>query len=123
MPAQCRLIQALVLAAGLLPKLHLNRHTPRAVLFARPTYGGLSLLETSIDQGFGQLMLLLGHLKLGDEIGDLIRSFATHLQLHIGSKTPFSLLKFSLYKKLDRSTLLAHIPLVLPKQGQCILRY
>jgi hypothetical protein len=44
-------------------------------------------------------MLLLGHLKLGDEIGDLIRSFATHLQLHIGSKTPFSLLKFSLYEK------------------------
>jgi hypothetical protein len=28
MPAQCRLIQAPVLAAGLLPKLHLNRHTP-----------------------------------------------------------------------------------------------
>jgi hypothetical protein len=97
-PAQCRLIQAPVLAS-LLPKLHLNSHTPRAVLFAGPTYGGLSVPETFIDQGFGQLTLLLGHLKLGDEIGDLIRSFADHLQLHIGSKTPFSLLKFSLYKK------------------------
>jgi len=92
------LIQAPVVA-GLLPKLHLGQHTPRAVLFAGPTYGGLSLPETSIDQAFGQLTLLLGHLKLGDEIGDLIRSFATHLQLHIGSKTPFSLLKFSLYEK------------------------
>ncbi len=67
----CRAIQAPALA-GLLPKLHLNRHTPRAVLFAGPRYGGLSLPETYIDQGFGQLQLAFGHLKLDDENGQLI---------------------------------------------------
>jgi hypothetical protein len=34
---QCRMIQAPDLVA-LLPKLHLNRHTPHAVIFAGPLY-------------------------------------------------------------------------------------
>jgi len=68
---QCRHIQAPALAA-FLPKLHLNRHTPRAVIFAGPRYGGLSIPELYTDQGYGQLKLLIGHLKLRDETGDLI---------------------------------------------------
>lgn len=52
--AQCRYIQAPVLEA-ILPKLHLNRHTPRAVLFAGPRYGGISLPETYTDLGQGHL--------------------------------------------------------------------
>jgi hypothetical protein len=70
-PSQCRTIQAPALAA-FLPKLHLNRHSPRAVLFPGPRYGGLSLPDLYDDQGIGQLRLLLGHLKLGDDTGQLI---------------------------------------------------
>jgi len=41
---QCRHIQAPVLEV-ILPRLHLNRHTPRAVLFASPRYGGFFQLD------------------------------------------------------------------------------
>jgi hypothetical protein len=83
-PVLCRRIQAPALAA-LLPKLHLNRHSPRVVLFAGPTYGGLSLPDLYDDQGLGQLLLLIGHVKLEDENGKLILSLLSHTKLHIGS--------------------------------------
>jgi hypothetical protein len=79
-PSQCRHIQAPALAT-LLPKLHLNRHSPRAVLFSGPRYGGLSLPNLYDDQGIGQLRLLIGHLKLNNDTGLLIRSTLSHLQL------------------------------------------
>lgn len=87
--AQCRYIQAPVLEA-ILPKLHLNRHTPRAVLFAGPQYGGLSLLETYTDLGHGHLSYFIGHLKLGDDVGNLIRTLITHTQLQLDQLHSFS---------------------------------
>lgn len=90
--------------AGLLPKLHLNRHSPRCVLFTSSKYGGLSLPDTVVNQGVGQLTLLIGHLKLNDDTGDLIQSFVTHLQLHIGSATPVFQLLLSQY------TIIGYIP-------------
>jgi hypothetical protein len=41
---QCRTIQAHALAS-LLPKLHLNCHTPHTVLFGEAKFGGLELLD------------------------------------------------------------------------------
>jgi hypothetical protein len=96
--AQCSSLQAPALA-GLLPKLHMNQHKPHAVLFPGPRYGGLSLPEMYIDQGFGRLTLAVGHLKLDDENRSLQKSFITHLQLHIGSATPVFQSKYSLYEK------------------------
>jgi hypothetical protein len=93
---QCQAIQAPALAA-LLPKLHLNRHTPRAVLFGVLKYGGLDLPELYTDQGFGQLRLLIGHLNFRDEVGLQILCFLSELQLFIGTiKLVFTFL-FSLY--------------------------
>ncbi len=80
---QCRFIQAPALAA-LLPKLQLNRHTPHAVLFGNPKYGGLGLPDLYTDQGFQQLRFFLGHLYLDDDIGKLILIAISHLQLHLG---------------------------------------
>jgi hypothetical protein len=96
---QYRAIQAPALAA-LLPKLHLNRHTPRAVLFGGLKYGGLDLPELYTDQGFGQLRLLIGHLKLRDEVGLQIICFLSELQLFIGTIQPVFTLPFSLYGHL-----------------------
>jgi hypothetical protein len=84
----------------LLPKLHLNRHTPRAVLFGGLKYGGLDLPELYTDQGFGQLRLLIGHLKLRDEVGLQILCFLSELQLFIGTIKPVFTLPFSLYGRL-----------------------
>ncbi len=47
---QCKYIQASALAA-LLPKMHLNHHTPHAVLFSESRLGGLSLPDLYTDQG------------------------------------------------------------------------
>jgi len=96
---QCRHIQAPALAA-LLPKLQLNRHTPRAVLFGSAKYGGLEIPELYTDQGFGQLKLLFGHVKLRDEVGQQILCFLSELQLFIGSSSPILSLPFQVYGKL-----------------------
>jgi len=101
--AQCRYIQAPVLEA-ILPKLHLNRHTPRAVLFAGPRYGGISLPETYTDLGQGHLAYFLGHLKLGDETGALIKTLITHTQLQTGSVFPFFSLPYPTYSKWTDTT-------------------
>jgi hypothetical protein len=92
-PAQCRFIQAPILAA-LLPKLHLNHHTPRSILFSSPRLGGLVLPDYYIDQGYGQLHLIIGHLKLQDDNGKLIQILLTYIQLHVGSSTPVFYLPF-----------------------------
>ena len=73
---QCRHIQAPILEA-ILPKLHLNRHTPRAVLFAGPRYGGLGIPESYTDLGYGHLQYLMGHTKIGDYLGKLILSLSS----------------------------------------------
>lgn len=95
---QCRHIQAPALVA-FFPKLHLNQHMPRAVLFAGPRYGGLSIPKLYTDQGYGQLKLLIGLLKLRDETGDLMLIQISHLQLHIRAPTPFFSLPFDQYAK------------------------
>jgi hypothetical protein len=78
----------------------LTRHTPRAVLFSGPTYGSLSLPDLYDDQGLGQLLLLVGHLKLGEDNGKLILSILSHMQLGSGSSRPFLSLPLSTYGRL-----------------------
>jgi hypothetical protein len=97
-PAQCRFIQAPILAA-LLPKLYLNRHTPRSLLFSTSRLGGLALPDYYIDQGYGRLRLLIGHLKLQDDNGKLIQVLLTHLQLHLGSSMPVFYLPFAKHER------------------------
>jgi hypothetical protein len=105
---QCRDVQAPALEA-LLPKLHLNRHTPRAVVFAGCKYGGLSLTDLYTNQSIGQLKLLLGHLKLKDSNSSLIKCNLFYLQLYVGSSTPYFHLPFSRYVKWIPSTWLTSI--------------
>jgi hypothetical protein len=94
---QCRQVQAPALAA-LPPRLRLNRHSPRAVIFSGPQYGGLSIPDLYNDQGMGQLQMLVGHLKLGDETGNLILSLLSHLQLAVGSNISLFSLSHSKYE-------------------------
>jgi hypothetical protein len=95
---QCKHVQAPALAA-LTSKMHMNRHTSHHILFGDFQYGGLSLPDLYTDQGFGQLKLLMGHLKLEDNTGDLILIMISHLQLHVGSGTPFFALLYPHYAR------------------------
>ncbi len=108
MQVQCRSIQAPAMAA-LLPKMHLNRHTPHAVLYGERRYGGLNFPDLYTDQGFGQLRLLIGHLKLAGDTGNLILVAVSHTQLHIGSCHPMFHLKYSSYPKWIDHTWLTSI--------------
>jgi len=95
---QCRYVQAPAPEA-ILPKLHLNRYTPRAILFASSQYGGLEIPEKYTDQGYFQLKLMVGHLKLKDEVGNLIMTLITHTQVQTGSAQPFFTLPYPTYHK------------------------
>ena len=100
---QCRHIQAPVLEA-ILPKLRLNRHTPQAVLFAGPHYGGLNLAENYTDLGYGHLQYMVGHLKMADKVGQMILSLISHTQLQVGSIQPFFTLPYPTYHSLIDNT-------------------
>jgi ribonuclease HI len=95
---QCHHILAPIMEA-ILPKSHLNRHTPRAVLFARPRFGGMSIPEKYTDLGYGHLQYMVGHVKMGDDIGQLILSLVTHTQLQVGASESFLKLPYPIYAK------------------------
>jgi hypothetical protein len=100
---QCRHIQAPILEA-ILPKLHLNQHSPRVVLFAGPRYGDLRLPEYYTESGYSHLQYLMGHVKLGDEVGKQILSLMTQTQQQVGSTTLFFQLPYPDYARWLDST-------------------
>jgi len=69
--AQCNCIQSPAMMA-LLPKLHLNRHTTRSIVYGPVRYGGLDLPHLYSRQGLGQLKFLIGHLRAQDKTCKLI---------------------------------------------------
>jgi len=95
---QCRYIQAPALAA-LLPIMHLNHHTPHAIIFGDPRYGGLNLPDFYTVQGFQQLRLLIGHLSSQDDVGKMILIAISYLQLTLGVHRPFFIMQYSLFAK------------------------
>jgi hypothetical protein len=84
---QCRQVQAPALS-------------PRAIIFSGPQYGGLSIPYLYNDQGIGQLQLLVGHIKLGDDTGNLILFLLSHLQSAVGSDTSLFSLSYSTYERI-----------------------
>jgi hypothetical protein len=81
---ECDKLTSMVMAA-LLPRLHVNRHTARCIIFGPEHYGGLSLPNIYITQGIDKLRLFLGHLRTQDRTGQLINMDMTYLQLLSGS--------------------------------------
>ena len=73
----------------LLPKLHINRHTARSIVFGGERYGGLALPNPFIIQGVDKLRLFLGHLRINDRTGQLIFIDISYLQLLAGCGTLF----------------------------------
>jgi hypothetical protein len=59
----------------------------------------MSIPNLYTDQGYGQLRILLGHLHLWDEAGQLILIAISHLQLQVGSENPFFALPYPHYEK------------------------
>jgi hypothetical protein len=73
-------------------------------LFAGPRYGGICIPEYYTELGYGHLQYFIGHLKLGDDVGQLILSLITQTQLQVGSTTQCFQLSYSTYAKWIDST-------------------
>ncbi len=84
---------------AVLPKLHLNHHTARSILYGPELYGGLNLPDAYFLQSIGQLQFFIGHLRIKDKTGTLILISMSHLQLLVGSDFPFFHLPFQKYSK------------------------
>ena len=69
---------------ALLPKLHLNRNTSRAIIFSPEELGGLVLPHFHTLQGTDKLKLFLGHLHLQDRTSQLIHINLGYIQLLTG---------------------------------------
>ena len=68
----------------LLSQMGINKCTKRLLLFGPPSLGGLGFTNTWTDQGIAQTQLLLGHLRQGQEIGQLLQVLMETLQMVIG---------------------------------------
>jgi hypothetical protein len=84
--SQLHAIQQPVISAYL-PKIGLNRHYPRAIVFAPTTLGGLGETLLTLDAGIQKLKLLLGHTRSKDDTGTMIIQEIEFLQLTSGYTT------------------------------------
>ena len=73
----------------LLPKLGMNRHTPRAIVYGPMKYGGRNLLDLRIEQPTQHLRHTLGHMRRQDNTGKLLTITKRDTQLESGLSIPF----------------------------------
>ena len=72
---------------AVLPKLHVNRNTSRAIIFGPTDLGGLGLPNLYTHSNITKLLLFTGHLRLQDKTVKLILIGLSHMQLIVGSST------------------------------------
>ena len=71
--------------AAILQKLGVNRNFPLKVAFGPKDFGGMSLLDKSVDQGVKQISHFMNHCFAQDLVGMMILTELWHLQLELGS--------------------------------------
>jgi len=86
--AECNKLQSPVLKAAL-PKMHINRNTARSIVHGPVCLGGMALPHLYTVQGIDKLHLFLGHLRLEDDTGKLIKISMSYVQLLSGATTFF----------------------------------
>jgi hypothetical protein len=91
-----KLLTPIVKAA--LPKLHINRNTARSIVHGPLILGGMALPNLFTVQGIDKLQLFLGHLRLENDTGKLIRIDLSYVQLLTGSSSFFLNKPYNNYK-------------------------
>jgi hypothetical protein len=74
-----------IVLQALLPKLHINRNTVRAIIHGPEGYGGIGLPHLYTYQCFQKITSFLGHMRLQDKTGKLLVIGLSNLQLLSGS--------------------------------------
>jgi hypothetical protein len=67
--------------------LHVNRNTARSIIFGPEELGGMNLPHLFTYQRYIKLSMFLGHIRVNDKTGKLLRIGISHLQLISGSRT------------------------------------
>ena len=73
----------------LLPKLGMNRHMPRAVIFGPKQLGGREIMDLRLEQPAKNFITTVGHMRRGDKVADALRATLNDLQIEIGREKPF----------------------------------
>jgi len=73
----------------LLPKLGLNRHFPRVVLYSPIDRGGCGIYDIKVEQLSMQMTNCNGHMRRNDDAGKLITSNLRMMQVIVGTSTFF----------------------------------
>jgi hypothetical protein len=94
--AECHSIQQPFIYQ-LLPKLGLNRHTPRSVIYGPKLLGGLELMDLRCEQPHLHYQATLGHIRRQDQAGKGLRINISDLQAEIGSAYPVFHLDYTRY--------------------------
>jgi ribonuclease HI len=85
---QCIKIQRPFVHA-ILPKLGLNRNTPRAIIFGPKSLGGLQLMDLRVEQIAVQWDTTRAHIRRLDRAGKGLYITAHDMQVQLGTSTPF----------------------------------
>jgi hypothetical protein len=68
----------------LLPKIGMNRHTPRAIIYGPQFRGGLGIINLEEEQVTQHFCVLQGHIRRNDDIGKSLRIQLSIQQVEIG---------------------------------------
>ena len=85
---QCDKIQKPFVNA-ILPKMGVNRNTPRAVIYGPKSMGGLEIMDLRVEQAAAQWDTTSGHLRRMDRAGKGLHITANDTQIETGSSIPF----------------------------------
>eukprot|EP00957_Ditylum_brightwellii_P038477 2907901-Ditylum_brightwellii.AAC.1 len=66
---------------AILPKVGLNHHFPRVVIYGSKKYGGFQLAHFFIEQGYSSIKYLLGHLQEESLMGQCLIVLLSQVQL------------------------------------------
>ena len=73
----------------LLPKLGINRHCPREVVYGPVKYGGRGLMDTRLEQPIIHLKTTIGHMRRGGITGKALEASLSGHQIVAGVSKPF----------------------------------
>lgn len=88
----------------LLPKMGINRHTPRAVIYGPKSLGGRQLMDLRIEQPVLHWEATLGHLRRHDKVGKAARISLHDHQVIIGTTEHFFKLDPQIYNYGDQQS-------------------
>ena len=73
----------------LLPKLGVNRHMPRDVVYGPKALGGREIMDLTLEQPTSNLRTTLGHLRRNSKATKLLYATMRDVQIETGTSQPF----------------------------------